>query len=66
MTAVDGEVKEADVSRGLPIVAQALLPICCLGGLTDGCGGDKNPEKESQLPGQKLAATLLEDMQLRQ
>ena len=30
------------------------------------CGGDGNPEKDSQLPGHKVAATLLEDVWLRQ
>ena len=50
----------------MPSATQALLPLRCLGGWTAGCGGNRNPEKDIQLPGQEVAATLLEDMRLCQ
>ena len=59
-------MEEADVTIGMPIAAQALLPLYRLGGWFDGRGGDDNPEKDSQLPGHQVAATLLEDVQVRQ
>ena len=61
-----GEGEEAGVPGGVPPAEQALLPCCCLGGWTSGCEGNGNSEKDSQSPGQKLAATLLEDVWLLQ
>ena len=66
MPAGGGEVEEADVPGGIPLAAKALLPLCCLGGWTAGCGGDGYLEKNIHLHGHKVAATLLEDVRLRQ
>ena len=46
--------------------AQALLPICFLGGWISGFGGYGYPEEDIYLPRNKVAATLLEDVQLGQ
>ena len=54
---VEGE--EADVTGGMPSEAQALLPLCRLGGGIAGGGGDSNPENFSQLPGHQVAEILL-------
>ena len=59
-------MEEADVPIGMPKAAQALLPLYRLGGWIDRRGGDDNPEKDSQSPGHQVAATLLEDVQVRQ
>ena len=61
-----GEGKEADVPGGMTPAAQALLPICFLGGWISGFGGYGYPEEDIYLPRNKVAATLLEDVQLRQ
>ena len=45
---------------------QALLPLFFLGGWNAGHGGNRNPEKDSQLPGHQVAETLLEYVQVRQ
>ena len=47
-------------------VAQVLIPRCYLGEWTVGCVGDGKPEKDIQLPGRKVAATLLKDVRVRQ
>ena len=60
------EGEELDVTGGMPPAAQSLLPLCSLGGLTDGRGGDINPEKDSQSPDHQVTATLLEDVRVRQ
>ena len=66
MSGVGGEEEEAEVPGGMPPAAQALLPLCRLGGWISGSGGDGNPEKVSQLPGHQVAANLLKDVWLRQ
>ena len=66
MPAGGGEGEEADVPGGMNPAAQALPPLCCLGGWTAKCGDNGNPEKDSQSPGQKVAATLIYDMWVRQ
>ena len=66
MPAGGGEGEEAGVPGGMPPSEQALLPLCCLGVWTAGYGGDGNPENDSQLPGHKVAATLLKYVWLRQ
>ena len=58
--------EEADVPGGMTLAAQTLLPLCCIGGWTDGCGGNGNTEKDSQSPGHKVVATLIKDVQVRQ
>ena len=55
-----------DVPGGMPPAAPALLHLCCLGGWTDGGGGDGNLEEVSQLRGHQVEATLLEDVWIRQ
>ena len=55
-----------DVTGGIPPAAQALLPLCRLGVWTAGNVGDGNPENDSQSTGQKLVATLIEDVWLCQ
>ena len=57
-----GEGEEANVHGGMPTAAQELLPRFCLGGWNSGCGGVNNTKKDSQLPGHKVAATLLGDV----
>ena len=41
-------------------------PFFFLGGWNAGHGGNRNPEKDSQLPGHQVAETLLEYVQVRQ
>ena len=66
MPAGGGEGTEDDVTGGMPPAAQALLTLFCLGGRTDGWGGNSYPEKDNQLPGHKVAAMLLKYVQIRQ
>ena len=66
MPAGGGEGEEADVPGGIPPEFQALLPLFCLDGWTAWSGGDSNPENYIQSPGHNVAATLLEDVRLRQ
>ena len=54
---VGGEGEEADVPGGIPPAVQALLRLRRLGGRISWSGGDSNPEKVSQFPGQEVAAT---------
>ena len=35
-----GEGEEGNVPGGMPSEGQAILPLCCLGSLISGCGGD--------------------------
>ena len=58
--------EEADVPGGMPPTAQALLPLCSLGGWTVGGGGNGNLEQVSQSPGHQVEATLLKDVRVRQ
>ena len=66
MPAGGKEGVEADVPGVMHTVAQVLIPRCYLGEWTVGCVGDGKPEKDSQLPGHKVAATLLKDVRVRQ
>ena len=66
MPAGDRDSKEAGIPGGIPTVAQALLPLGFLSGLTNGCGGDCYTEKDNQSPGHKVASTLLGDLWLLQ
>ena len=50
----------------MPPAAPALLPLCRLGGWTDGGGGDSKLEEFSQSPGHQVEATLLKDVCIRQ
>ena len=61
-----GKGEEADVPGGMPLAAQALIPLCRLVGWTAGGGGDGNIEEFSQSPGHQVEATLLEDVWIRQ
>ena len=58
--------EEADVPVGMPPAAPALLPLCRLGGWTDGGGGDGNPEEVIQSPGHQVEAIQLKDVWIRQ
>ena len=60
------EGKETHVPGGMPQAAQALLPLCGLGLWVSGCGGDGYPEEDSHSPCNKVAATLLTNVRLRQ
>ena len=66
MPAGAGKGEEANVPAGMPPAAQELLPLFCLGGWISGCGGDRYPEEDSQLPGHRVAEILLMDVRLRQ
>ena len=58
--------EEADVPGVMPPSAQALLPLCCLGGWNAGSGGNSNLEEVSQSPGHQVESTLLKDVRVRQ
>ena len=50
----------------MPPAAQTILSLCCLRRRTSRSGGDSYPKKDSQSPCNKVAATLLTDVQIRQ
>ena len=54
------------LTGGMPPAAQALIPLCRLGGWNAGGVGNDNPEEVSQSPGHQVEVTLLEDVWIHQ
>ena len=66
MSTGGGAGEEEDVLGSLTTKTSTILSLSFLSQWVAGGGGDGFPEKESQLPRKKLAATQLENMRICQ